>query len=288
MDEKQFLIDNYANMGAIYCSQVLNKKINCVRMRAKRLGLKVSKNTISLNHPFYRGSDFKFEVDHKNFLDIKDKEIAYILGYIWADGHISIRKQSEHTNKYRIMLTIDEKDAKLIYPVFLTTGKWTYGRSGGNMICISTGNKFLAKFMMEMDYHIKSHTSPEKILSKIPEHLKHYWWRGYFDGDGCITNCGLIKKWRVSFTSNKDQDWGFAQKYFYNLGIQIFIGIKNTLLSKSSCVSFSQQESICKFFLNIYPETYFDFGLPRKYNKLLLAYKNIMESPKYSRKNVRD
>ena len=45
-------------------------------------------------------------------------------------------------------------------------------------------------------------------MNTIPDNLKHYWWRGYFDGDGSIRKDGK----RLEISSGIKQDWSFISK----------------------------------------------------------------------------
>jgi len=45
---------------------------------------------------------------------------------------------------------------------------------------------FIYDFLSENNYKEKSYVSATKILNKIPNNLKKYFFRGYFDGDGSI------------------------------------------------------------------------------------------------------
>ena len=121
----------------------------------------------------------------------------------------------------------------------LKTGKWKfYKKTSHNTIPCRLTNKFIHNFLVENDYISKSTASADKILSKIPEHLKHYWWRGYFDGDGCF--CKSNRSYIFTISSNIDQNWNFIDTLFNNLDIfyKIKFVIRKTRNSRNSTFKF--------------------------------------------------
>lgn len=145
------------------------------------------------------------------FYNIDCPYIAYFLGFFWGDGHISKPKTAT-----QLTINIVRKDYENIKEILHKYINWDVkftpaycDRNGVNhqeQAQMSIRGNRLGKFLVEHDYLIKSGASPDKILSKIPEHLKHYWFRGYLDADGCI----LIKdKYSVSFSSVYEQNWSF-------------------------------------------------------------------------------
>jgi hypothetical protein len=63
----------------------------------------------------------------------------------------------------------------------------------------------LHSFLKENDYCNKSITTPSKILSIIPKNLHHYFFRGYFDGDGCFTKIKTCPT--IIWTGSYEQNW---------------------------------------------------------------------------------
>ena len=122
----------------------------------------------------------KNRVPYENFIDIKTKEMSYILGFLWADGHI--RKP------YSVGTTINIKDSLDIKNIFSKTGDWCFynckrfdKRTKRNYTNfeILTSNKKIVDFLIENDYDKKSIVSPNKILSKIPDEFKLYFLGGF-------------------------------------------------------------------------------------------------------------
>jgi hypothetical protein len=122
-----------------------------------------------------------------------------------------------------------------------------------------------------MDYVNKTYKSPDKILKYLKEKnrlLVNYWFRGYFDGDGCVYYNKKHFLRQISFASGYDQDWlGFVNQ-LENLDIKNIKVIKSHQKksnSKSSCLKFCGLDNCKKLMDFLYPTGY-DFGFKRKYD----------------------
>lgn len=218
--------------------------------------------------------------DARPFLNIKTPEVAYILGLLWADGYIFSNKV---TKQYRVCIEGLETDLYLLLDIFYKTGKWNVNRrirkNRKPQMTIATGNKYLYHFLIENDYEIKSKHSANKILSKIPENLKHYWFRGLIDGDGSLY---LNKKRSMSqfnCSSCRDQEWNFFTNLLKKLGIKRYtirpsVKLKNlkstNKISYYSDIRITNRKEIIKLLDYIYKDFSIDnIGLKRKYNTFL-------------------
>lgn len=195
-------------------SRNLCKEFNCegfhIIEKANELGIKYE--------PYLK-------VDEKylnEFIDIKKPEIAYVLGYFYADAHIS-----NITNK--IEIKVAEKNGEDVKYVFLKAIPFNikkyYHNDGSKRqptMTFQKGDKALNSILKGYDYHLKSNGTPEKVLNKIPKHLHPFWWQGYFDGDGTlnITKIGGHTGFAVSFYAPVNQNWGFYEKICKELNIK--------------------------------------------------------------------
>lgn len=200
----------------------------------------------------------------KQFKKINTPEISYILGLLWSDG--SFYKNS-------ISLWMKREDLETLHNIFEKTGYWNiYYRKLKNrkeQMCFNLNNKELFDFLKEFEFEEKSIKSPYKILKLIPESLKHYFFRGIFDGDGTIysTNRQNI----LNITSTYEQDWSDLIDIFEKLNIKysisktIHINKKNKRNSMSRIVT-QNMDGVVKFCNYIY-DGYFDdkIGLNRKF-----------------------
>jgi hypothetical protein len=193
--EIDFLIKNYPTYGGKYCQPyVNNRKIDTINATAKRLGLKVKNKKV---HPTLQN------VSINNFIEINKKEIAYFLGFLWSDGYIH-HYISKNINHYVISIEIKSQDADNVKDIFLSFGKWNIQKrkreKWSEITLFTTNNKDLYEFLFDCDYDDKSNLEPTKILNKIPEELKIYFWKGVFDGDGSVGLSGRGAYFEIAST----------------------------------------------------------------------------------------
>lgn len=225
----------------------------------------------------------KYRVDEKQFLKIETPEIAYVLGLLWADGYIT---------KYGPQINILEKDMDFLLNIFLKIGDWciySFQPSGKRQRqkLLRTSNKIIADFLIENDYLVKSGVSACKILSNIPENLKHYWFRGLVDGDGCFFFNKKRRDKGMSIGSRFDQDWEYMETISKKIGVNFRIERR-----KKMCKGKEQKDSIFLFHTFFDIENFGNFiyqgyeqdkiGLPRKYEKFveLVAYSKEFQNSK--------
>lgn len=190
-DEIKIIQNIYPKYGPKYCSILLKLEENVVSRKAKQMNIK----KIGLaKHPSRQ------KVNPEQFYNITSPEVAYFLGYFWADGNI-IQKDYGWGLGSKISMEIVSEDANDIKHILEKIGSWSMNPRKRNKkwketTKIATSSKDLYKFLSENDYDKKSNLEPTKILSKISEELKPYWWRGFFDGDGTLVfnERGLGKK----------------------------------------------------------------------------------------------
>jgi intein-encoded DNA endonuclease-like protein len=250
-DEINFLKKNFIQFGVKKCAEHLNRNSPYVEKKAYSLGL------FRKNSDQWKLDKSPQKVNMIPFLNIKSPEMAYILGFIWADGHITKRKNG-------IVISVQQKDGKELHDVLLKHIPFNVHvtkRNGQFMFHIH--DYTLHQFLVDNDYSIKSVSSPSKILSKIPISLRHYFFRGYFDGDGCFSNgkSGSC----VSFTGSHNQNWNDTIQFIQKI-IQKTPGLirrkKDKLGHQSSYVYFYGKEHIKKFLSYLYSGQ--SLGLSRK------------------------
>lgn len=104
------------------------------------------------------------------------------------------------------MFVIKSIDAESIKDIFFNVGKWNIQkRKRGNyseVTLFTTNNKDLYFFLKENGYDEKSSLEPIKILEKIPDDLKIYFWKGLFDGDGSLGLNGRGAYFEIASTYN--------------------------------------------------------------------------------------
>lgn len=266
LNQIEFIKNNYALHGSKYCSDKTGLSTSKITKKANKLGIKVCKDTISKINKARKTLD-SYRVDPTQFFKIEKKEIAYILGILWSDGHLCKKG-------FKISLEIINEDLKEIKNIFYATGKWLFykrlrkGRKKeiGQMI---TTNRHIFEFLTNnFNYDKKSYSSANKIINFIKENLAKYWWRGYFDGDGCFYFNKKNKCKQMCITSSYLQNWDFAEILLKKLQIKYTIVRKKSATGNSSAIRVTNKKDIIKFGEYIYSE-YDQIGFSRKYNKFV-------------------
>lgn len=270
-EEEEIIRNNYELYGPKYCAKLLNRDESSVYTKAKRMKLKKNGRE---KHPSMQ------KINPEQFWNITTKEVAYFLGYLWADGYINYRK-NKTCNNYKIALEIKSIDAVDILPIFNFLGVWAIStrkrkNTWEETTTISTNSKDLYIFLKDNNYNIKSIAEPTLILEKIPKHLRAYWWRGYFDGDGSISFGSYPARWKaIGFSAVLDCEWIEVKSLLSELNITKYNinkyvhKIKNHTSSK---FTIQNKKEIIKF-INFLLKS--EIGLYRKTKKLndfLLRY----------------
>lgn len=277
----KYIKDNFSQHGVKFCADQLNIKRNVLdNLIYKKLKFKLSKeikNKILFNNKKkFLETNYSYNVDADQFINIKTKEIAYILGLIWADGCVHKFKNRE---KRVITISIISEDMNDLLDVFNKTGKWTIcSRNRKNrkpITQLTTTNSNIANFLIDKKYISKGIDSACEILELIPQDLKHYWFRGLFDGDGCFY-IDKQKRKTISIASTYEQNWLYLENILNKLQIQFSIyksiSKKN---HKHSSLCIRNKEGVKKFLDYIYKNYENDgIGLKRKYKKYQETFQN--------------
>jgi hypothetical protein len=283
-EQTKFLISNYPNYGTKYCSDALGYSTNQIVNKVNNLSGK-GVNLIMTK----KGRSFAADktprpkpANHCNinpniFIYPNTKEAIYILGLLWADGYVYKNKNPEKKKKYRISLELQFDDFVAIENILDATGKWNKWLRKSSKLHKTQGlavtfNKAIHDFLSSYDYGLKHH-SPS-ILSIIPNNMKHYWFRGYFDGDGCFYYKNCTKQ--MSINSCYEQDWAFMENLCNTLSISKYSIQRLIRKNTNACSTFriTNRDGIKKFGHYIY-QNYDKLGFGRKYEK----FKHIDEMP---------
>ncbi len=279
-EEIEFILKNYEEKGGKYCAQQLNRKFDCVCQVARRNGIRASiagraermKKTKSEKPP----KEIKYLVEPEQFINVKTPEVAYILGLLWADGHILVQK-----NKYfSIILSTTHPDIDTFYEIFSKTGVWKKRRivhknqpTWKVAYTISTYNKKIGEYLYYKGYKSKSSCSADDIIQSIPVELRKYWFRGLLDGDGSITFIPKTAQYNLSFSSTYEQDWTYLINLSKELNFKYYIKRSKSINGNYSHFYLLSRLNCLKFLRYIYDDMEnIPMGLERKYKK----YKDII------------
>ena len=205
------------------------------------------------------------------YFKVDNAEKAYTLGFLWGDAHIrSYKIKSGISNIHHTQLEIVRKDLDQIKDYFNVWGNWYLNyRSRKNRQeqgILTNFNGEFGWFLTVNNYLIKSKSEPTKILSIIPQDLKHYWWRGFIDADGCFY-CKDIA-FQFSMAGSYGQSWEEFVSLLKALGIEKYqIQQRIHKKSKSSAIRMSNRKNI--IILGDYIYSGETLGLKRKYDKFL-------------------
>ena len=264
----EFIRQNYQTLGGTDCAKQLNRSRTAIMLNAKAMGLSLTHEHRS--NIMKRKLDKPFDKRNVNptpfIIPEQMKEVnAYLLGFIWADGHVFFRNSACGISAR--FVTDDSYD---ILPLFQQTGKWSVYTQQPigcrECKCPSTNNRPLAEFLDSMDYITKSSAPATKILNFIPENLRRYWWMGCMDGDGCFS---IGKKGQeIGIHSSYEQDWTHFEQLAKQLNIKYHLERRIAKRGKSSAIRIVKKESCSKFIHYLYPNSY-EFGLKRKHKKAM-------------------
>lgn len=196
---------------------------------------------------------------------LKNNKFVYLLGFLWGDGGVS--------KKGSVTLWIVKKDSLIVQDIIrgvVPFRVYKYQSKSGNRQPVEAivFKNDLRDFLIENDYLTKSYATPTKILSIIPENLKHYFWRGYSDADGCFYKRKGGVGGAYSLAGSYSKNWNEEVSLLKSLGIynyRIDKKIHKKLGHKSSVLYFRHNREIKLFGEYVYKGEF--FGLERKFKK---------------------
>lgn len=263
----QLLKDNYSNNDSKYCSELIGLPQNTIKNMVRKLKLKLSDEMFSKSRVDCKG---RTNVDYEKFIKLNTPEIIYFLGLLWSDGYL----YDNGKGSYNISIGIAEEDMLTIESHLDKIGKWTKRVNKNKKIStwkptktIMTNNKRIFDFLSENGYKSKSTTSADKIISKIPKNLLHYFFRGLSDGDGCFyIHKSRTTQRQFSISSTTEQDWSYMENLFSDLGIKYSISVQKG--GSGSQIRITNKDGIILLGEFIYKSYCSDkIGLKRKYDK---------------------
>lgn len=165
--ELDFLKENFTTLTYTEIGNHLNRSYSSVQSKIRNLKIFKRQNKHSINSHFFK---------------VWSAEMAYILGFIAADGNIYKSK-----NGYHIHIASDDRDIieKIKYVLNTTTPIREKPRFNGK-------TSYSLRFSDKIIFYdlINLEITPQKSLtllpSLIPDKFLWHYSRGFFDGDGCV------------------------------------------------------------------------------------------------------
>jgi hypothetical protein len=279
-EEISFLKENYIKLGRKQCAAILKRSPNSIKDKCRRLGVKNSAKETSLKQSKgSRKQAGEYTVQERFFIQDHSPESAYLLGFLWADGHLHKGVRKSGNTFYQIVLGINTEDGNYISNLLDKSGKWSkcyqMPTRGQPMTYFSCSNTILGNFLENNDYLVKSYSMPTKILRHLPENLKKFFFLGYLDGDGCVYSKGNHHSF--IFSSSKNQEWDFLAGLTDKVGCSYSTkaGERANRKSGFSYFSINGLKNCISFGNYLYREA--SLGLPRKKQKFELMLKRSLE-----------
>lgn len=259
-EEILFLKENYKTMTYKELAQQLGRSKAAIDLKANRLGLKKS----------------KYHYNHDYFENIDSEEKAYWCGFIMADGNIWC---NDSINSCELSIKLRASDKKHLQ-------KFNQSLQGNvpveefDVTCSFTdkiSHQVQIRLYSEKIFHDiqKYGVIPNKSLTKqfpknIPDELIRHYIRGYYDGNGWITqhreyiDCGIC-------SGSEDFIKGLMTQ-LNHVGIPTGNYYKD---KRSHCYRFQlrSMQTVNSFLHYIYDDT--TVYLDRKYNKFQKIYKKL-------------
>ena len=266
-DNLEIIIKEYPIYGSKKCAELTNLPLNYILCIVNKYKLKILNRS---QHALNYKSKFKTVFDPIFFIDDMSKESAYVLGLLWADGSLGNNKNCS------IKVEIVKEDLQNLSKIFSATGKWNYyervRHNWKPIASYSINNRNFFNFLIVNNFDKKSFISPSKIIDIIPENLKHYFFRGLIDGDGCFYINQKQYTYQFTIASSYEQDWSYLENLLKNHDIKYSICKRQSINKKtgktnsSSALRITNKNDIKKFGEFIYKDYDSDqMGLNRKY-----------------------
>jgi hypothetical protein len=272
-EEDNYIINNYKKESCKNIAKKLSRSYNSVKRRANLLGIKkhnqynkwtekeikllkklfpvATKKEImckikrpwtairkmAVKNGIRRLNRYKMPpgIDH-SFFDKWSDEMAYILGFIAADGNVS-------KNRFKLGIKLSTKDKEHLIAIrnLVAPKNKIYVSKNKSCVSLEICSKYMCNRLVTLG------VTPRKSLTlKFPEmprkYIKHFI-RGYFDGDGCISKTKTTSVWCSYFLGTKNMLENI-NKY---INESTLIGNKNVRYVKQSNIykiSYSTHDSI--------------------------------------------
>ena len=196
---------------------VLAKEYNCSQKAIRNV---LNRNNIEHRSPSeaYR----TYTINDYYFDEIDNQDKAYMLGFLYADGHNCSKYEIHH---YDIGMTLQMEDKYILDEMCKRMGM----NRGASIIINSTNGKPYAR-MNIMNKHIvyrldelgvvPNKTRKTEFPFWMREELYSHFIRGLLDGDGCIPK----RLDRVSFCGSRNLMCGLSEVIRNNLGFKPNVG----------------------------------------------------------------
>lgn len=273
--EISFLKENIDKFGAAICAEKLERSEISVIQQCYR---KIGHCCFVCNATKEEIKSLKFGEKFNNLtIDFSKtkhpKELAYFIGFFWADGHI--RKDKS------LIIEIIKEDADDIEHILKTLADFTiYERTRKNTIKAFFYKDYEKEICKKLNYlgkYSNSIESHEKIIRYIPDCFIKYFLRGLIDGDGNLYVSPLTAKHhstQITIAGRSGQNWDYIINYIKEKYDIDFKKNENKYKTyKSSNIRATNKTKIINFLSQIY-DVDDKIYLTRKFKKIKSLIEN--------------
>lgn len=262
--EKEFILENYLLFGPKVVSKKLNRTENTVIRYAQSQNLKLDRSE-KLNEEDC--PNFKYDLIFNNRFSSITNELAYWLGFFWADGTINCGSG--------LVIEITKEDGEQLKELFCSIFPFTINyreRKGRKpQMSFRATDSNVSKLLNSLGKYPKSGENHEKIFNYLKtEELQLFFLRGLIDGDGNFYLNEKDKYGQFTLASNINQDWTYLQNYLKEFNPHINTSEKKS--GKSSVLRITGKDNITKFIKFLKYDS-IQIGLNRKIEKALSILK---------------
>lgn len=223
-EEIDYLKNNYGLIPSREIGLFLNRSMDSVQLKAKRIGLKV---------------ESKYSFNKQFFKVIDTHEKAYWLGFIYADGYVI---NNSSTRNYELGITLKTSDIEHLRKFnssiqgnfeVKTRNRSVYFKNVGRQVESELSEiRVYSKEIVEdlISHGVTPNKSYDELkLPKLENDLKWSFIRGFLDGDGhiMIDKTFIRSRSKIGFTSICQAFLLELQDFFKKFGIDSYISQNN-------------------------------------------------------------
>lgn len=259
--EINYIKENCPIYGIEKTAKALGRGTVIIRSALKKYNIIAPKSGEALkDEPPFFDKDY---IDFSTRFKIITPELAYWLGFFWADGSINF------ANCMRIEIT--KEDGENLKNLFTSIYPFlVYERARRNrkpQMSFSVTDKNIAELLKKLGKYSHTTESHEKILKYLnDEILIKYFLRGLIDGDGNFYLNKTNKYGQFTLASNLNQDWSYLQNYLSKFNP--LINKEETNHGNSSILRITGKDNLIKF-INFLDYENIKIGLNRKCSKAI-------------------
>lgn len=221
-DEISYLKENYSKMSRSEIAKYLNRTETSVKVKANKMGIK--------RYPYI--------CDYEYFKNIDTESKAYWLGFIYADGWVTV---NSNTNSGHVGIQLQKNDVNHLKK-FNKDINGNCPITFGEKACTISSNPeklnpycririYSINMVNDLINHgVNSNKSYDITFPDIQENLIRHFIRGFFDGDGCVRSrtrklsSGKTKQYPVCDISCHEKSFlESIRSHIYSKGINSYI-----------------------------------------------------------------